>query len=162
MNKKVNALVKESSGGHTIHANIISPDAVAGRSELGQRIIGRQADGPNDGDVGLELGPGELGSKTVHQLLQPGAHLVRWDRPHRINFLPDLFLVGNRRFFWGWWGCHEDEEEREAQESEKGKGFNKEKVVEHKHSCKLREKVGEKSPFLFVAFFFPLRFIDLE
>lgn len=103
MDEKVNTLIKESPSIHTLSGSSVGLETLTGGSELGDRIISRQADGPNDGDVGLELGPTELSSKSLHQLLQSGCNIIRWDRPHRIHVLLDLWVCSD-----GFGGCHGD------------------------------------------------------
>lgn len=107
MNEQVNTLVEEIPSSHTLNGSSIGLETLTSGSELVERIIRRQTDGPNDGDVRLELGSTELGSKPLHELLQPGSDIVRRDCPHRIH------LLLNRWFCNGFRGCHGDEEEEQ-------------------------------------------------
>ena len=49
-------------GGETIHGGSVGLDALARWSEPAKGVVQRQTDGPDDRDVGLEVGPAELGS----------------------------------------------------------------------------------------------------
>lgn len=98
------ALVKGGPRGQTIHGGSAGLEALTGRSEPAKRIARRQSDGPHNGDVGLELG-----AKALHELLQPGGHVVRWDRVHGVHML----LVQLRGFL----GCHVDRVEESDQDS---------------------------------------------
>ena len=62
MDEEQYTLIKEGPGGDTIHGGSVSLDALARRSEPAKGVVRRQTDGPDDRDVGLEVGPAELGS----------------------------------------------------------------------------------------------------
>lgn len=77
-----NTLVKESAGSHTNNFGIVGLEAPRSRFELVEGVLRGQADGPHNGDVGLELGPTELVPEALHQLLQPGCRVNRREGPH--------------------------------------------------------------------------------
>ena len=85
MNEKIDTLIEESASGDAINGDIVSLESFARRSELLDGVVGVQPDGSDDGDVWLELRPTELRSEGPHQLGEPGAHVFRWDRPHRVH-----------------------------------------------------------------------------
>lgn len=111
MNEEVNTLVEEIPSSHTLNSSSVGLEILTSGSELVESIIRRQTDGPNDGDVRLELGSTELRSKRLHELLQPGSDVVRRDCPHRIHLLLNRWVCN---CFRGCDGHGEEEEEEEG------------------------------------------------
>lgn len=85
MNEEINTLIEESAGGDAVDGDVIRLEALTCRSELVEGVIGGQSDGSDDGYMGLEVGPAELRSKAGHEVGEPLAYIIRWNRPHRIR-----------------------------------------------------------------------------
>lgn len=94
--EEIHALVEEAAGGHAVHGDVEGPQGLARRSELGHGVFRGEFDGSDDGDVGVEVGPAELGSEGGHEVGASGAHVFRWNRPHRIHCL----VCHNRNSNW--------------------------------------------------------------
>ena len=144
--EKINTLVKESPLA-TRSTLTLRLETHRSRSELAKRIISHQIDGSNDGDVRLKLGPTELISKPLHELLQPVNDVLRWNRPHRItSFLTCLsetlsgVAIAMKKM------------KREAHKSKKSQGFDEIEIMEQKHQYKLRSEI-EKTQFFLTSLF---------
>lgn len=82
MEEKKDALIEEGAGGHFLNGGGVGSDALTSGTELVDRIVLRQANRADHGDVGFELGPSELRSEPRHQLLKPRRYVFGWNRKH--------------------------------------------------------------------------------
>lgn len=94
--EEIDALVEERAGGDAVDGDVEGSEVLARGSEFGEGVVMGEFDGSDEGDVGLEVGPAEFGSEGGHEFAASGAHVFRWDRPHRIHRLVCLDLILQR------------------------------------------------------------------
>lgn len=85
MNEEVNILVIEWTGEH-VHNCICEARAFpTGLFEVSDDVVFPGADGPQNGEMGRDLGPTEFVAEAFHHPLDPVRDVIRYDGPRRIR-----------------------------------------------------------------------------
>lgn len=77
MNEEVNILVIESTGEHVHNCTCVASDFPTGLFEVSDDVVFLGVDGPQNGDVGQDLGPTEFVAEAFHHLLDPVRDVIR-------------------------------------------------------------------------------------
>lgn len=85
MNEEVNILVIEWTGEHVHNCTWEARAFPTGLFEVSDDVIFPGADGPQNGDVGRDLGPTEFVAEAFHHLLDPVRDVIWYDGPRRVR-----------------------------------------------------------------------------